>query len=89
MSVNTSKAEAVMELLTPIEAANMLRVSREQLKLMRRKQTGPGWIRISPKCIRYDMDTLRDWLRRKGEGDGTLQARKNVVAQISGAGPRS
>ncbi len=62
------------ELLTPAEAAKLLRVSLEQLKIMRRKGTGPEWYRISEKLIRYDIDSLQQWLRGRRGGDGALQA---------------
>lgn len=72
-----------MELLTPAETAEKLRISKEQLRMMRRAGSGPPWIQISPKIIRYDEDALKQWL--KENRNGTIQTRKSVVVQIPGS----
>lgn len=75
----------MMELLTPLEIARMLKVSKECLRLMRKQGEGPPWIKISPKIIRYEEEEVRKWLRENK--NGTLQTRKSVVVQIPSARP--
>jgi hypothetical protein len=53
--------------LTPKEAAAYLGLSEKTLEGMRSRGVGPGYVKPSPKCIRYHVhDHLDAWLRGSG-----------------------
>ena len=71
------------DLLTTEEAAKLLRISKEQMKLWRRDGTGPSFVRVSPKIIRYDREDIVAWIAAKKEiTNGTSKARSVVVGSI-------
>src|SRR5690348_5150152 len=43
------------------EAAVVLGVSPEALKVWRREGRGPRWVRVSEKLVRYHLDDLREF----------------------------
>lgn len=49
-------------LLTAEEAASFLRVAARTLSSWRRKGVGPRYFKLGKKRIRYDMESLLDWL---------------------------
>jgi len=52
----------IPELLTPKEAAVFLQVTEEQLQAYRIDGTGPPFVRINPRVIRYRMRDLLAWI---------------------------
>lgn len=50
------------ELLTPKEAAAVLRVSEKTLEWWRNQKTGPAFTRLGGRCVRYRKDELSSWL---------------------------
>lgn len=52
-------------LLNERETAEFLGVSRRTLQGWRSNQTGPRWVRINTKSIRYRQSDLTDWIERR------------------------
>lgn len=52
----------IAAMLTPAEAAIVLRVEPRTLEGWRRHRTGPRYFRYSGRCVRYRPDDLRKWL---------------------------
>jgi predicted DNA-binding transcriptional regulator AlpA len=52
-------------LLTPKEAAKLLKVSLSWLAKARTRGDGPPYIRISPRSIRYTEATLMQWMKSR------------------------
>jgi predicted DNA-binding transcriptional regulator AlpA len=52
-------------LLTPKEAAKLLKVSLSWLAKARMRGDGPPYIRISPRSIRYTEATLMQWMKSR------------------------
>ena len=52
----------IPELLTPKEAAVFLQVTEEQLQAYRIDGTGPPFVRINARVIRYRMCDLLAWI---------------------------
>jgi hypothetical protein len=50
-------------LLDTKEAAKILGVKPDRLKVWRTKGTGPRWHRIGPKLIRYNLKDLEEFIR--------------------------
>ncbi len=61
-------------LLTEKETARMLGFSRRTLQGWRGRGTGPHYVEISPRCIRYRRSDIEKWiqerLRRSTSNDG-------------------
>lgn len=49
-------------MLTPAEAAIVLRVEPRTLEGWRRHRTGPRYFRYSGRCVRYRPEDLKEWL---------------------------
>lgn len=56
------------ELITPKEAAAFLQISEAQLKAFRRGRTGPPFVRINSRVIRYRRGDLIAWIKERVEG---------------------
>jgi predicted DNA-binding transcriptional regulator AlpA len=54
------------ELMTEQEVADLLRVSLSAVKRLRFKGTGPRYIRISQRVVRYPRKDVLDWMQRGG-----------------------
>lgn len=54
-------------LLTPEEAAHVLGLSQNALKLLRARGEGPAFYRITARTIRYSHDAVVEWLLAKRE----------------------
>jgi predicted DNA-binding transcriptional regulator AlpA len=52
-------------LLTPKEAAKLLKVSLSWLAKARMRGDGPPYIQISPRSIRYALPALLQWMKSK------------------------
>ena len=52
-------------LLTPKEAAKLLKVSLSWLAKARMRGDGPPYIQISPRSIRYTEATLMQWMKSR------------------------
>jgi hypothetical protein len=48
--------------LTPKQVAARLNVNTECLRYWRRRGTGPPWVRLGPKTIRYPAPDLEMWI---------------------------
>jgi predicted DNA-binding transcriptional regulator AlpA len=57
------KNEGLAALLTPKEAARLLKVSSSWLAKARMRGDGPPYIRMSPRSIRYTEATLVQWMK--------------------------
>lgn len=56
----TQKAEP--QLLTEREAAELLGLTRSFMQARRVRGDGPKFVRISSRCIRYDIQDLKAWI---------------------------
>lgn len=52
----------VMTLLADTEVAAILKVDRATLRRWRESNTGPCYVRIGPKLIRYRQEELNRWV---------------------------
>lgn len=68
-------ADGAPALLTENEAARFLGFSPRTLQTWRVRGTGPSFIRVSKRCVRYTMDDLEAWItenrRSSTADDGT------------------
>lgn len=55
-----TKTEA-LQLLNTEQAADLLGVNSIIMETWRRKGTGPRYVRINPKCVRYRLGDLADF----------------------------
>jgi predicted DNA-binding transcriptional regulator AlpA len=53
------------ELLTTEEVADWLKVSRQSLEIARSRGTGPRFVTISPRRIRYRRGDVKAWLKSR------------------------
>jgi hypothetical protein len=70
----TSRLKATMTfgdgaLLTPAEAADLMRLSQSTLEQWRSKGMGPTWIKIGTRSVGYPIAGLKEYLRR-GDAPG-------------------
>lgn len=49
-------------MLTINEVADLLGVARQTLAAMREDGTGPPWLRVGSRAIRYPSAALEDWI---------------------------
>lgn len=49
-------------LLTPEEAGQLMGLAPQTLAHWRARGTGPVYVLLSARCVRYDEATLRSWL---------------------------
>lgn len=52
-------------LLTECEVADYLSIKQSMLKGLRANGTGPKFIELSPKLIRYNLENVKEWLGQK------------------------
>ncbi len=52
-------------LYTPEELATKLKVTENALAIWRHNGTGPKYMRISRRAIRYSYDAVKEWLEGK------------------------
>lgn len=52
-------------LYTPEELAAKLKVTENALGIWRHNGTGPKYIRVSRRAIRYSEDAVKGWLKEK------------------------
>ena len=57
--------ELTEPLLTKKGFARLANVSHRTVENWEAKGTGPPSIRLSPRCIRYDPQVVREWLRQR------------------------
>lgn len=53
-----------MELMTTKEAARSMGLSIRTLEEMRKDATGPAYVRISQRCIRYPRHLVNEYLEK-------------------------
>jgi predicted DNA-binding transcriptional regulator AlpA len=59
------KNEGLAALLTPKEAARLLKVSSSWLAKARMRGDGPPYIRMTPRSIRYTDAALVQWMKSR------------------------
>ena len=61
------------ELLTEAQLADYLQVTRRTVQTWRMRGTGPAWIKVGEKAVRYAMADVQAYLnaRRHEPGQGT------------------
>lgn len=59
------KGSSIGNLLTPEEAAAKLAVAAQTLAHWRVRGTGPAFIHLSARCVRYPEPALDDWLAER------------------------
>jgi hypothetical protein len=47
------------------KAAEMLGCSERALEAMRLRETGPAFVRVSPRCIRYKIEDLQQFIESR------------------------
>jgi len=57
-----------MNLLTPADVAARLSLDEKALKNMRQRRTGPEFIQINSRCVRYSEQALTDWVASRPHG---------------------
>jgi predicted DNA-binding transcriptional regulator AlpA len=62
-----------MKFLADTEVAALLKVDRATLRRWRERNTGPSYLRIGPKLIRYEQEALNRWV-------GACQVRTIILA---------
>lgn len=62
-----------MNLLTPEDVASRLSVDPKLLRNMRHRGTGPTFIPINSRCVRYSEQAVNEWLAERSQL-GTAQA---------------
>lgn len=53
--------------LSEKEVAEILKVSRRVLYVLRVQGEGPPFIQLSPKIVRYDFEEVKKWLSEKSK----------------------
>ena len=61
-TVRTSSESLPTPLLTEIEAANYLQLTRRALQAWRCQGKGPKFVKISARAVRYRLDDLEQWV---------------------------
>jgi hypothetical protein len=51
--------------LTTVEAAEFIRANPKALERWRQLGIGPAFLRLNPRCIRYELTDLVTWLNRQ------------------------
>jgi predicted DNA-binding transcriptional regulator AlpA len=74
-----SSANQPTDLLSTEQVAAQLGISRAALELRRRRGSGPPFVRVSPRMIRYRVADLEAWLAARVEDPSA--ARKNGGGQ--------
>jgi hypothetical protein len=59
----------IERLLTPAEAAEILRVAESTLRGWRTRGTGPPWLKIG-RSVRYSRSGLVEWMNAQERGGG-------------------
>ena len=60
--------------LTPSEAAEVLRITREHLNQLNYRGEGPPRIKVSPRRFLYDSDRLEQWMNSREQAGSTKAA---------------
>ena len=69
-----------MELLTPRKVTEMLKVTDEGLRRWRQEGTGPPFVQLGYRTVRYDAADLETWIAERkftGQGDKKDETIKN------------
>lgn len=53
-----------MELLTPAETAQRLKMGKSTLRQMRAEGRGPEWVQTGHKTIRYSSDSVDEYIKQ-------------------------
>jgi len=62
---DATRTKGEQPLYTPEDLADRLKVTQNALSIWRHNGTGPKFIRISRRAIRYSGDAVQDWLTEK------------------------
>jgi excisionase family DNA binding protein len=65
------------EYLTTEQAAALLGFTRRALENLRYRRTGPPFVRVGPKAIRYSKARLHEWLSTRETGPDELAAERS------------
>jgi hypothetical protein len=60
-----------LQLLSASETADLLGVNATQLEIWRRKGSGPKYVRLNQRCVRYRLGDLVEYLEAHLVGSGT------------------
>jgi excisionase family DNA binding protein len=55
----------VIKLLTPKEAAELLKVSQSWLAKARMRGDGPAYVKVGERAVRYSEATLLQWMKSR------------------------
>lgn len=66
-SVETVMVEMDRMLMRPSEVSAAINVSQNSLCAWRKKGIGPGFVRLSPRVIRYRPEDIVEYLQRKAD----------------------
>lgn len=50
------------ELLTPREVSNMLGIGEASLTQMRYNKSGPKYVKVNSRVVRYEAEAVREWI---------------------------
>ncbi len=65
MSLNKPAIHDPAALLRPAEAAELVGVEARALEAWRNRGSGPRYVKVSPRCIRYRRIDLIEWAERR------------------------
>lgn len=66
-------------LMTAAAAATLLQIDATQLARWRSAGTGPPWIRVTNRCIRYRPSDVQAWRLRRGDDQAAKSGSPDVV----------
>jgi predicted DNA-binding transcriptional regulator AlpA len=72
------------QLLNTKQLAALLSVSEQFVELARHKGEGPEWTALGPRCIRYQMGKVRQWLADRARMRAQMLAeRRRAIAHMN------
>jgi predicted DNA-binding transcriptional regulator AlpA len=72
------------QLLNTKQVAALLSVSEQFVEIARHKGEGPEWTALGPRCIRYQMGAIRQWLADRARMRAQMQAeRRRATAHMN------
>jgi predicted DNA-binding transcriptional regulator AlpA len=81
---DTNAAE--IALLRPDEAAARIGVTTRALDKMRQRRTGPPWIKMTARAVRYPSDALEAWIAQRIQAYRARASRRGRAADREASG---